>query len=97
MRVVRPSAASAANAAIDHMHDWALGTPDADWVSMSYLSDGSYGAPDGIVTSFPTTCADGDFAMVTGLEVNEFSQSRMQATWGELSEERDTVSDLGLI
>ena len=92
------SAASAANAAIDHMHDWALGTNDGDWVSMSVISDGSYGAPDGIVTSFPTTCAGGgEFSIVTGLEINEFSQGRMEATWAELAEERDTVSGLGLI
>ncbi len=91
------SAASAANAAIDHMHDWVLGTPDNDWVSMSIFSDGSYGAPDGIVTSFPTTTADGNFSIVQGLEIDEFSQSRMQASWDELTEERDTVSGLGLI
>ncbi len=88
------SAASAANAAIDHMHDWALGTEDGDWVSMSYLSDGSYGSPEGIVTSYPTTCANGDFSMVTGLEINEFSQARMEATWAELAEERAAVADL---
>ncbi len=91
------SAASAANAAIDHMHDWVLGTPENDWVSMSMISDGSYGAPEGIVTSFPTTTADGNFSIVQGLEINEFSQSRMEATWAELVEERDTVSGLGLI
>lgn len=91
------SAASAANAAIDHMHDWALGTPENDWVSMSMISDGSYGAPEGIVTSFPTTTADGNFSIVQGLEINEFSQGRMEATWAELAEERDTVSGLGLI
>ncbi len=92
------SAASAANAAIDHMHDWALGTNDGDWVSMSMISDGSYGAPEGIVTSFPTTCAGGgEFSIVNGLEINEFSQGRMEATWAELSEERDTVSGLGLL
>ncbi len=91
------SAASAANAAIDHMHDWALGTGDGDWVSMSIFSDGSYGAPEGIVTSFPTTCSGGDFSIVQGLEINEFSQGRIDATWAELSEERATVADLGLI
>ena len=91
------SAASAANAAIDHLHDWALGTPDGDWVSMSYMSNGAYGAPEGIVTSFPTTCANGEFTMVEGLEINEFSQGRMEATWAELVEERDTVAGLGLI
>ncbi len=91
------SAASAANAAIDHMHDWVLGTPADDWVSMSMISDGSYGAPDGIVTSFPTTTADGNFSIVQGLDINEFSQGRMEASWAELVEERDTVSGLGLI
>jgi len=91
------SAASAANAAIDHLHDWALGTNDGDWVSMSVISDGSYGAPEGIVTSFPTTCSDGDFSIVQGLEVNDFSQSRIEASWAELVEERDTVSGLGLL
>ncbi len=91
------SAASAANAAIDHLHDWALGTPDGDWVSMSHMSTGAYGAPEGIVTSFPTTCANGEFAIVDGLAINEFSQGRMEATWAELVEERDTVAGLGLI
>ncbi len=91
------SAASAANAAIDHMHDWALGTPEGDWVSMSVISDGSYGAPEGIVTSFPATCAGGDFSIVQGLEINEFSQTRIQASWDELVAERDTVKELGLI
>ncbi len=91
------SAASAANAAIDHLHDWALGTAEGDWVSMSIISDGSYGAPDGIVTSVPATCGNGEFAIVDGLEINEFSQGRMEATWAELSEERDTVSALGLL
>lgn len=91
------SAASAANAAIDHLHDWALGTPEGDWVSMSAISDGSYGAPEGIVTSVPATCADGDFSIVQGLDINEFSQARMEATWAELVDERDTVKGLGLI
>ncbi len=91
------SAASAANAAIDHMHDWALGTNDGDWVSMSVISDGSYGAPEGIVTSFPATCAAGDFSIVTGLEIDEFSQPRIEASWAELVAERDTVAELGLI
>jgi len=91
------SAASAANAAIDHMHDWALGTDDGDWVSMSVISDGSYGAPEGIVTSVPATCSGGDFAIVQGLEVNDFSQERIEASWAELVEERDTVKGLGLI
>lgn len=91
------SAASAANAAIDHLHDWALGTSENDWVSMSVLSDGSYGAPDGIVTSFPTVCSGGDFHIVQGLEINDFSQQRIEASWAELVEERDTVNGLGLL
>ncbi len=91
------SAASAANAAIDHMHDWALGTPEGDWVSMATMSDGSYGAPEGIVTSAPTTCSNGEFSIVQGLDIDAFSQARMEATWAELVEERDTVAGLGLI
>ena len=91
------SAASAANAAINHVRDWALGTPDRDWVSMSTISDGSYGAPEGIVTSTPTICAGGEFHIVQGLDINDFSQSRMEASWNELVEERDAVKELGLI
>ncbi len=91
------SAASAANAAINHVRDWALGTPDGDWVSMSTFSDGSYGAPEGIVTSTPTICAHGEFHIVQGLDINDFSQGRMEASWNELVEERDAVKELGLI
>jgi malate dehydrogenase len=91
------SAASAANAAIDHLHDWALGTDDNDWVSMSVISDGSYGAPEGIVTSFPTVCSGGDFHIVQGLEINDFSRERIEASWAELVDERDTVNGLGLL
>ena len=91
------SAASAANAAINHVRDWALGTPAGDWVSMSTISDGSYGAPEGIVTSTPTVCAGGDFHIVQGLDINDFSRSRMEASWNELVEERDAVKQLGLI
>lgn len=91
------SAASAANAAIDHMHDWALDTPDGDWVSMSVPSDGSYGAPEGIITSFPCTCADGDYSIVQGLEIDEFSRGKIDASNAELVSERDTVAGLGLI
>ncbi len=91
------SAASAANAAIDHMRDWALGTDDGDWVSMSMISDGSYGAPEGIVTSVPMTCSGGECTIVQGVEINDFSQARMQATWDELAEERATVDGLGLL
>ena len=91
------SAASAANAAIDHMHDWVLGTPEGDWVSMSVPSDGSYGAPEGIITSFPCTSADGDYTIVQGLEIDEFSRAKIDASNAELVSERDTVAGLGLI
>ena len=88
------SAASAASAAIDHMHDWALGTPAGDWVSMAVPSDGSYGIPAGVIYSYPVTCEGGDYRIVQGLEIDEFSRVRMQATHAELSEERDGVRDL---
>ena len=91
------SAASAANAAIDHVRDWVLGTPAGDWVSMGIPSDGSYGVPEGIISSFPVTCAGGEYTIVQGLEVPAFSQTRIDATTGELVEERDAVSGLGLI
>lgn len=88
------SAASAANAAIDHMRDWALGTPDDDWVSMGVYSDGSYGITEGLIYSFPCRCKDGQWSIVQGLSVNDFSRTRMQATEQELTEERDAVADL---
>ena len=91
------SAASAANAAIDHMHDWALGTPADDWVSMAIPSDGSYGVTEGIISSFPVTCSGGSYEIVQGVDVGEFSQGRIDATVAELTEERDTVAELGLI
>ncbi len=91
------SAASAANAAIDHMRDWALGTEDGDWVSMSVPSDGSYGVPEGIISSFPCTCADGEYSIVQGLDIDDFSRARIDASAAELVSERDTVKDLGLI
>ena len=91
------SAASAANAAIDHMRDWALGTPDGDWVSMAVPSDGSYGAPDGIITSYPCTTSGGDYTIVSGLDINDFSRERIDASNAELVSERDTVAELGLI
>ena len=91
------SAASAANAAIDHMRDWALGTSDGSWTSMAIPSDGSYGIPEGLIYSFPVTCANGDYQIVQGLEVNEFSRARMDATAQELTEERDAVTELGLL
>jgi malate dehydrogenase len=91
------SAASAANAAIDHVHDWVLGTPEGDWVSMAIPSDGSYDVPKGIISSFPVTCSGGSYEVVQGLEVSDFSRSRIEATVKELGEERDAVNQLGLI
>jgi malate dehydrogenase len=91
------SAASAANAAIDHMRDWALGTPEGDWVSMAIPSDGSYGVPEGLISSFPVTCSNGEYHVVQGLELDDFSRARIDASVAELSEERDAVAELGLI
>jgi len=91
------SAASAANAAISHVHDWVLGTPEGDWVSMSIPSDGSYGVPEGIISSFPCTCSGGDFQIVQGLEIDDFSRGKIDASAAELVEERQAVSELGLI
>jgi malate dehydrogenase len=91
------SAASAANAAIDHVRDWVQGTPDGDWVSSSLPSDGSYGIEEGIICSFPATSDGGDWQIVEGLEINDFSQEKIDATVDELKGERDTVKDLGLI
>jgi malate dehydrogenase len=91
------SAASAANAAIDHIRSWHLGTPDGDWVSMAVPSDGSYGVPEGIISSFPCTCAGGEYSIGQGLEINDFSRARIDASAAELVEERDAVAELGLI
>jgi malate dehydrogenase len=91
------SAASAANAAVDHMRDWALGTGEGDWVSMAVPSDGSYGVPKGLVSGFPVTCAGGRYEIVQGLHLDEFSRGRIDASVGELRSERDAVADLGLI
>jgi malate dehydrogenase len=91
------SAASAANAACDHVRNWVLGTPSGDWVSMAIVSDGSYGVPEGLVSSFPVTCAGGEYTIVQGLDINEFSQTRIDATVSELSETRDVVREMGLI
>jgi malate dehydrogenase len=88
------SAASAANAAIAHMRTWALGTAEGDWVSMGVYSDGSYGIAEGLIYSFPCTCKDGDWAIVQGLEINDFSRAKMTATETELAEERDAVQHL---
>ena len=91
------SAASAANAAIDHMHDWALGSAKRDWVSMGVPSDGSYGVPEGLISSFPVVCAGGDYTIVQGVKLNAFSQKFVDASVGELMEERAAVKELGLI
>ena len=91
------SAASAASAAVDHVRDWTLGTPEGDWVSMSVPSDGSYGVPEGIISSFPCVCTNGDYAIVQGLDIDEFSRTKIDATANELVEERDAVHELGLI
>lgn len=88
------SAASAANAAICHVRDWALGTADGDWVSMGVYSDGSYGIEEGLIYSFPCTCANGQWSIVQGLDIDAFSRSRMSATEKELQEERDAVKSL---
>jgi malate dehydrogenase len=91
------SAASAANAAIDHVHDWVLGTPEGDWVSMGVPTDGSYGVEEGIVAGMPCTCSNGQWSIVEGLEVPEFSRGRIDASAAELREEREAVDQLGLI
>ena len=91
------SAASAANAAVDHVHDWVLGTPGGDWVSIAIPSDGSYGIEEGIFCGHPCTCAGGEYEIVQGLEIDEFSRARIDATVAELREERDAVKQLGLV
>jgi malate dehydrogenase len=88
------SAASAASAALDHMRNWALGTVEGDWVSMAVPSDGSYGIEPGIIYSFPCVCSDGDYQIVQGLEIDEFSRDRMDASDAELRDERTAVEDL---
>jgi len=91
------SAASAASAAVDHIRDWTLGTPEGDWVSMGIPSDGSYGVPEGIISSFPCVCKDGQYEIVQGLDIDEYSRAKIDATAAELAGERDAVSDLGFI
>ena len=91
------SAASAANAAIDHVHDWVHGTPAGDWVSMAVPSDGSYGVLEGLISSFPCTASDGQWKIVPDLEIDDFSRARIDASAAELAEERDAVQGLGLI
>jgi malate dehydrogenase len=91
------SAASAANAAIDHVHDWVLGTPDEDWASMAVPSDGSYGVEEGLISGAPCECSGGEWKLVEGLEITDFSRERIDATVAELKDERDAVKRLGLI
>jgi malate dehydrogenase len=91
------SAASAANAAIDHVHDWVLGTPEGDWVSMGVPTDGSYGIEEGVVAGLPCSCSGGEWSIVEELEVPELSRSRIDASAAELREERGAVSGLGLV
>jgi malate dehydrogenase len=91
------SAASAASATIDAARDWLLGSPANDWVSMAVASDGSYGVPEGLISSFPVTTSNGDWEIVQGLEIDEFSRSKIDASVAELAEERDAVKELGLI
>src|SRR5699024_5996861 len=88
------SAASAASSAIDHMRSWALGTQEGDWVSMAVPADGSYGVEEGIIYSYPCVCKDGDYEIVQGLEIDEYSQAKMDATEKELREEADAVKAL---
>jgi malate dehydrogenase len=91
------SAASAASAAVDHVHDWVLGTAAGDWVSMAIPSDGSYGVQEGLISSFPVTTAAGEYEIVQGLDLSEFSKGRIDASVNELAEERDAIRQLGLI
>jgi malate dehydrogenase len=91
------SAASAANAAIDHVFDWVNGTPEGDWTSAAIMSDGSYGVPEGLISSFPCTSSGGQWSVVQGLDVDDFSRGKIDASVAELVEERDAVRELGLI
>jgi malate dehydrogenase len=91
------SAASAGTAAMDHIRNWVQGTPAGDWVSMSVPSDGSYGVPAGLISSFPCTCANGEYSIVQGLPINDFSRKMIDASVAELIDERDAVRSLGLV
>ncbi len=91
------SAASAANATVEHMHDWVLGSAEGDWISMSVPSDGSYGVPEGLISSFPCVVKDGKYEIVQGLDLNVFSRAKIDASVAELVDERDAVTELGLI
>jgi malate dehydrogenase len=91
------SAASAASAAIDHVRDWVYGTPDGDWVSMAIVSDGSYGVPEGLISSFPVTCTGGSYTIVPDLDLDDYSRGKIDASADELVDERDAVTELGLV
>lgn len=91
------SAASAANATVEHMHDWVLGSAEGDWISMSVPSDGSYGVPEGLISSFPCVVKNGTYEIVQGLQINEFSRAKIDASVAELVDERAAVTELGLI
>jgi malate dehydrogenase len=91
------SAASAASAAVDHIRSWTLGTPEGDWVSMSIPSDGSYGVPEGIISSFPCVCRDGNYEIVQGLDIDDYSRGQIDASAAELVSERFAVRELGLV
>jgi malate dehydrogenase len=91
------SAASAANAAIDHVHDWMLGTPEGDWASMGVPADGSYDIAEGVISGYPCSCSGGEWSIVDGLEVPDFSRQRIDASVAELNEEREAVEQLGLL
>jgi malate dehydrogenase len=91
------SAASAANAAVDHIRTWTQGTAEGDWISMAVPSDGSYGVAEGLISSFPCTCKDGEYAIVPGLDIDDYSRGKIDASVAELAEERDAVKELGLI
>ena len=91
------SAASAASATVDHARDWTLGTPDGDWESMSVCSDGSYGVPEGLISSFPVTVKDGQWSIVQGLDIDDFSRAKIDASFKELEEEREADKGLGLL
>ena len=91
------SAASAASAAVDHVRSWVQGTADGDWVSMAIPSDGSYGVSDGLISSFPVTCSGGKYTIVDGLDIDDYSRGKIDASVAELTEERDAVAELGLI
>lgn len=91
------SAASAASAACDHVRDWVMGTPADSWVSMAVCSDGSYGVPEGLISSFPVTTSDGKWSIVQGLDIDEFSRARIDASAAELVDEREAVQSLGLL